>query len=238
MTEDGTSQDPGASTTKTIFPMVVEVLAVVVIVAGLVIAFTVRLQWTFGRIYVRLLVVTLAVNLVCLLRWNPELLRQRMLPGRGTKVWDIVWGVVNAPLWIAVYVVAALDARDGPSSTPGAAWLLGLALFVPAWALVIWSMVVNPFFEKTVRIQTDRGHRVVDAGPYAYVRHPGYLGFALWLLSTPLLLGSAWAFVPAVLAVFGFAIRTALEDRTLHGELPGYADYADRTPSRLIPGVW
>ncbi len=117
-------------------------------------------------------------------------------------------------------------------------WLLGVALFVPGWALVIWSMAVNPFFEKTVRIQTKRGHRVVDAGPYAYVRHPGYVGFAAWMLSTPLMLGSAWAFVPALLAVIGFAIRTALEDRTLQAELPGYADYAARVRFRLVPGVW
>jgi protein-S-isoprenylcysteine O-methyltransferase Ste14 len=113
-----------------------------------------------------------------------------------------------------------------------------LAIFVPGWALAIWSMVVNPFFEKTVRIQTDHGHRVIDTGPYAYVRHPGYVGFVGWILSTPLLLASAWAFVPALLAVVGLVIRTALEDRTLHAELPGYAEYAARVRFRLIPGVW
>jgi protein-S-isoprenylcysteine O-methyltransferase Ste14 len=101
-----------------------------------------------------------------------------------------------------------------------------------------WSMVVNPFFEKTVRIQTDRGHRVIDTGPYAYLRHPGYVGFMGWILSTPLLLASAWAFVAALLAVVGIVIRTALEDRTLHAELPGYPEYAARVRFCLIPGVW
>jgi protein-S-isoprenylcysteine O-methyltransferase Ste14 len=99
-------------------------------------------------------------------------------------------------------------------------------------------MVVNPFFEKTVRIQTDNGHRVIDKGPYAYVRHPGYVGFVGWIFSTPLLLASAWAFAPALLAAVGIVIRAALEDRTLHAELPGYPEYAARVRFRLIPEVW
>jgi protein-S-isoprenylcysteine O-methyltransferase Ste14 len=193
---------------------------------------------TLGWIYVGFLVATLAITLACLLRWNPELITQRMRLGPGTKTWDFIWMVVFAPAMIAVFVVPVLEARQGVSDELGPGWLLGVALFVTGWALVIWSMAVNPFFEKTVRIQTERGHRVVDAGPYAYVRHPGYVGFAAWMLSTPLMLGSAWAFVPALLAVIGFAIRTALEDRTLQAELPGYADYAARVRFRLVPGVW
>jgi len=79
---------------------------------------------------------------------------------------------------------------------------------------------------------------VIDTGPYAYVRHPGYVGFAGWLLSTPILLASAWTFAPALLTVAGLVIRTALEDRTLHAELPGYPEYAARVRFRLIPGIW
>ena len=99
-------------------------------------------------------------------------------------------------------------------------------------------MGVNPFFEKTVRIQTERGHRVIDTGPYAFVRHPGYLGFFGWCLSAPLLLGSWWAFVPAVLSVVDLVVRTALEDRTLREELEGYEAYSNRVPHRLLPGIW
>jgi protein-S-isoprenylcysteine O-methyltransferase Ste14 len=99
-------------------------------------------------------------------------------------------------------------------------------------------MGVNPFFEKTVRIQTERGHRVIDTGPYRFVRHPGYLGFFGWGLSTPLLLGSWWAFLPALLSMVSLVIRTALEDRTLREELAGYREYASKVRYRLIPGIW
>jgi protein-S-isoprenylcysteine O-methyltransferase Ste14 len=197
-----------------------------------------RLDWTLGWVYVGIVVVNVVINWACLHRWNPELIDRRMRFGKGTKTWDKVWVVLYATVMIAVYVVAGLDAREGVSSLPGAVWPLGLAIFVPGSAMLTWSMVVNPFFEKTVRIQTDHGHRVIDTGPYAYVRHPGYVGFVGWILSTPLLLASAQAFIPALLAVVGIVIRTALEDRTLRAELTGYAEYAARVRFRLIPGVW
>jgi len=124
------------------------------------------------------------------------------------------------------------------SSEPGSMWLLGLAIFALSWILTNWSMAVNPFFEKSVRIQTDRGHRVIDTGPYAYIRHPGYTGFAGWIISTPLLLSSTGAFIPALIAVGLVVIRTVLEDHTLRAELTGYTEYANRVRFRLIPGVW
>jgi len=213
-------------------------VAAMVVVVGLVFLLARRLGWTLGWIYVGMVVATLTINLACLLRWNPELIRRRMRVSKFTKTWDKVWAVLFGLAMIAIYVAAVLEARARVSSPPGALWLLGLAIFVPGWALAIWSMVVNPFFEKTVRIQTDHGHRVIDTGPYAYMRHPGYVGFAGWMLSTPLLLASTWAFIPALISVVLLVIRTALEDRTLHEELPGYAEYASRVRFRLIPGVW
>jgi protein-S-isoprenylcysteine O-methyltransferase Ste14 len=196
------------------------------------------LGWTHGWIYVGIVGATFAINLVCLRLWNPELIRRRMRVSKFSKTWDKVWAVMFGVAMIAIYVVAVMEARDRVPSAPGASWLLGLAIFVPGWALAIWSMVVNPFFEKTVRIQTEHGHRVIDTGPYVYMRHPGYVGFAGWMLSTPLLLASTRAFVPAIISVGLLVIRTALEDRTLHEELPGYAEYAARVRFRLIPGVW
>jgi protein-S-isoprenylcysteine O-methyltransferase Ste14 len=197
-----------------------------------------RLDWTLGWIYLGIILAYVSITWACLLRWNPELIERRMHFGSGTKTWDKVWAVLNAPVLLALYVVAGLEARHGVSSPPGAPWLIGLVIFIAGSALFTWSMVVNPFFEKTVRIQTDRGHRVIDTGPYAYVRHPGYVGFMGWILSAPLLLASVWAFVPALLSVIGIVIRTALEDRTLQAELAGYPEYAARVRFRLIPGIW
>ena len=78
----------------------------------------------------------------------------------------------------------------------------------------------------------------MTSGPYAVVRHPMYVGIILQNLGTPLILGSRWAYVPSGLVVALFVVRTALEDRTLQEELPGYREYARRVRYRLVPGVW
>lgn len=197
------------------------------------------LRWPAGWAYLALMTAYFCINVVYLNRVNPELIAHRMRFGSGTKRWDIVWSIAFTPLFTAVYIVAGLDAvRYEWSVMPSWLWPLGLALFVPGAWLFSWSMGVNPFFEKTVRIQTERGHRVIDTGPYAYVRHPGYVGFFGWTLATPLLLGSWCALGPAVLASIAMIVRTALEDRTLRAELEGYEAYAQRVRYRLVPGVW
>ena len=104
--------------------------------------------------------------------------------------------------------------------------------------LLTWSMASNAFFSTVVRIQDDRGHAVASGGPYRFVRHPGYVAAILFYLVTPLMLGSVWTFIPSVLMVLLFVVRTALEDRTLREELDGYWEYAQRVRYRLLPGVW
>jgi protein-S-isoprenylcysteine O-methyltransferase Ste14 len=192
---------------------------------------------TLGSIYVWLFVGALVVNLLCLLIWNRVLIGRRM-GGVPDKIWDWVWIVFFTPATVAVFVVPAYDPGVDRWGALGPAWTFGVAIFVVSWGLISWSMAVNPFFEKVVRIQKEHGHRVVETGPYAFVRHPGYVGFSGWLLSTPLLLGSGWAFVPAVFSVVTLVVRTALEDGMLRQELTGYAEYAERVRFRLIPGVW
>lgn len=175
-----------------------------------------RIDWLAGWRYFGLVTTTLFINFVYLRRVNPELIAHRLQLGKGTKRWDIIWSIFFTPVFLTIYVIAGFDAvRFEWSTMPLCLWPLGLALWLPGNILFTWSMGVNPFFEKTVRIQTERGHRVIDTGPYRFVRHPGYLGFFAWSLSAPLLLGSWWAFLPALLSIVGLIIRTALEDKML-----------------------
>ncbi len=133
-----------------------------------------RLSWVAGWLYVGIVTLYLLVNVAYLMRVNPELIEARMRMGKGTKGWDIVWGVVFGPIMLAIYVIAGLDAvRFGWSTMSPLWWPIGLILFVPGAALFSWSMGVNPFFEKTVRIQTDRGHRVIDTNQPKKPTYPG-----------------------------------------------------------------
>jgi protein-S-isoprenylcysteine O-methyltransferase Ste14 len=99
-------------------------------------------------------------------------------------------------------------------------------------------MVANTFFSTTYRLQEDRGHAVASSGPYRVVRHPGYVGTIAFELATPIMLGSLWALMLGGLGALLIVVRTALEDRTLQEELPGYAEYTQRTRYRLLPKVW
>jgi protein-S-isoprenylcysteine O-methyltransferase Ste14 len=79
---------------------------------------------------------------------------------------------------------------------------------------------------------------VADSGPYRYVRHPGYVSVILTFIGLPLALGTWAALIPGLIGVVLYVVRTALEDRTLQAELPGYAEFAQRTRFRLLPGIW
>jgi protein-S-isoprenylcysteine O-methyltransferase Ste14 len=97
---------------------------------------------------------------------------------------------------------------------------------------------VNKFFEVTVRIQTDRGQTVVDTGPYAVVRRPGYASWFPLSVGVALGLGSVRALIPAGLSCLVSILRAQWEDQTLRAELAGYEAYTQRVRYRLIPGVW
>jgi protein-S-isoprenylcysteine O-methyltransferase Ste14 len=199
--------------------------------------FDVPISWTVGWTYLFLLGMAFLINFVYVLLRNPVLIQRRAGIKSGTKKWDQVWLAVLIVTFIAIVVVARSD-LEGVAVEPDIPWLIGLILFILGWAIATWPMTVNPFFEKTVRIQTEHDHHVIDTGPYAYVRHPGYVGFNVILISTPLLLDSPVTAIPCGAMFVAFVVRTALEDRTLQAELPGYREYAERVRYRLIPGLW
>ncbi len=114
----------------------------------------------------------------------------------------------------------------------------GLVLMAAGMIPVAGAAAHNRNLEPTVRIQADRGHQVATTGPYRFVRHPMYAGMILSLAGMPLVLGSAWSVVPTLGQIVCIVVRTALEDATLRRDLPGYAEYAARTPCRLLPHVW
>jgi protein-S-isoprenylcysteine O-methyltransferase Ste14 len=105
--------------------------------------------------------------------------------------------------------------------------------------LCFWAMAVNRFFSSVVRIQSDRGQYVVASGPYAYVRHPGYLAGIVIILASGLALGSWLAALLVIVSSLPFLLYRAItEDGVLQAQLPGYADYVGRVRWRLVPGIW
>ena len=198
-----------------------------------------RWDWGMGWACLGVLATCVCVNIIVLKRVNPEVIAERLRGTEGAKTWDLALSSVMGVFVLATLVVAGLDERFGWSPHIALSLQIGGLLVVVLGNLVfLWTMAVNKFCSKLVRVEPDRGHYVVTAGPYRYVRHPGYVGWTLMWGILPLVLGSLWAFVPAALVLGLILVRTALEDKTLKEELDGYEAYARQVRHRLVPGVW
>lgn len=115
---------------------------------------------------------------------------------------------------------------------------VAVVVYFLANAFNLYAMSVNRHFEGTVRIQTDRDHKVISTGPYGIVRHPGYISMIMGVLVVPFMLGSLFGIVPALITVLVIVKRTKYEDDLLKTELEGYKEYANITKYRLIPWIW
>ena len=214
-------------------------------VTGLIVM-GVALFWSAGRIdwwpawaaLVVMLVWSIATAVI-ILRFNPDLLAERMGPRRGAKRWDIAIMSTLGLTQLARYIVAGLDQRYGwTGGLPLAAQIGALVISILGYTLVVWATASNAFFSQIVRIQAERNHTVATGGPYQYMRHPAYLGALAYELAVPILLASWWTFMISLLNAVLLIVRTALEDRTLQAELTGYPDYARQVRYRLLPGIW
>jgi protein-S-isoprenylcysteine O-methyltransferase Ste14 len=210
-------------------------LAVLLLSAG-------RWDWWEAWAYTGLgLLVLLGSRAVMIIKY-PDLAleRSRAQDMDGVKHWDrflMPFTALVGPL--ISWVTAGLDQRFGWSpDLPDGVQIAALVIIQVGSLLGTWAMLVNRFFSSQVRIQTDRGQTVVRAGPYRYVRHPGYAGGILSWLAAPVFFSSYWVAIPMIIVITASLIRTNLEDRTLMEELPGYQEYAREVKYRLLPGIW
>jgi protein-S-isoprenylcysteine O-methyltransferase Ste14 len=184
------------------------------------------------------LAIQLAGTVASFVLLPPDLVRERMRPGGQKPPLGLRLSVM---VIVVAFVIAGLDRGRFHWSDDVPPWLQALSLVALAasYAFVFWAMAVNRFFSSIVRIQADRGQHVVASGPYAYVRHPGYLGAIVMTLCSGPALGSWLAAAIFVACGLPFLIHRAVtEDRVLRAELRGYAAYAARVRWRLVPGIW
>ena len=193
--------------------------------------------WVFMAIFFGFaLAITLWVG-----REEPELLAERLSAPiqRGQPLWDKVFVAVVMLLFVVWLILMPLDAvRFGWSQMPG--WLQGLGALglVLSLYVVFLTFRENAYLALVVKVQEQRGQRVVTSGPYQYVRHPMYASMFLFLPGSALLLGSWWGLL-LCLAILGLLVwRTTLEEQLLKEELAGYEEYARHVKYRLIPYVW
>jgi protein-S-isoprenylcysteine O-methyltransferase Ste14 len=199
------------------------------------------LDWPAGWIFLAIMVAGSVVFEVFLLRHDPALLAERLASPiqRGQETWDKVWLSAFILLFFAWLALMALDAvRFGWSHVPVWLQVVGSGGILAYFWISYLIFRENPFVAPVVKLQADRGQRVVSTGPYAHVRHPMYAGAVLYLAGTALLLGSWYGLAATVIFIAGIVLRALLEERTLAAELPGYAAYMRKVRYRLVPRIW
>lgn len=168
-----------------------------------------------------------------------ELLRERTKPPREGRVHDY-HRALAVPLLVGSWFLVGFDlGRWHISDTvPTALRIIGSVGYAFSLAGAAWAMSTNRFYSSVIRLQRDRGHEVIDTGPYRFVRHPGYAATIMAFLTGGLAMGSWLAMIPMLLIALLFVRRVINEDQMLQRELEGYEEYAQRTRWRVVPGVW
>jgi protein-S-isoprenylcysteine O-methyltransferase Ste14 len=144
------------------------------------------------------------------------------------------------PGFLAVFFCSPLEYLFLPGLLPRPVWMqiIGLAFFLSSLALRYWARrVIREMYTGHVQIQA--GHRLVQEGPYRYIRHPGYSGFLLMSLGIAIgyssLIGLASIFI---LLLPGLAYRMKVEEKLLEQHFgDAYRHYARKT-KRLVPLIW
>lgn len=192
-------------------------------------------------IFVLIISLQFTISFSIMYKLNPELIKQRARGfGQNTKPWDKVLMPVSVIMsFVVLQIIIGLDVGRFYWSNLGIEFLiLGVFLYIIGTIFSIWTVVVNPYYEPTVRIQSERDHKVITIGPYKIIRHPGYAGAIIVPFSISLIVGSFFGLIPAGIIMLLIIIRTYLEDKTLVNELDGYFEYTQRVKYRLVPGIW
>ena len=195
-------------------------------------------QYWQAWVYVSIFLGASVLTTVYLMKKDRALLARRMRGGpmfekEGTQRIIMVFTSLG---FIVLLVVPALDHRFGWSAVPVWAVVLGDVLVAIGFYLIFRVYRENSFTAATIEVAP--GQEVIATGPYAIVRHPMYASGSLYIVGTPLALGSYWGFV-ALAAMMPFLLWRLLdEERILSRDLPGYTEYRQRVRHRLVPMVW
>jgi protein-S-isoprenylcysteine O-methyltransferase Ste14 len=221
-----------------LFIAAVITIAIFLLLAGCIFGAAGTLSWPMAWAVLAIYAISKAAALIFV---NPELIKERTNLGHDVDYREMVFATCGyLCLYPGIFVVAGLDAvRFGPViPISQSIQITMLFVFALGYGFTFWAVLSNPFFTTNVRIQDDRDHLVITSGPYALIRHPGYAGVLFAHIALPFVLGSIWAFLPAIVGTIFFILRTSREDQLLQEGLTGYREYQTRVRWRLLPGVW
>ena len=194
------------------------------LIVFLLLVFAVAGTWNYWQGWVFFSYIMLMIPIVLIFfKDKMDLAKERLHPGKGMKAWDKVILVIMVVLVLATFIIPVLDSGRFKWTHDLPVYFYVTVYIVMTFGnfFILWAMHTCKWFSSVVRIQKDRKQKVVSTGPYAIVRHPGYLGGLFIFITLPLTLGSLYGLIPSLLVILVIIARTHLEDKTLIKELEG-----------------
>jgi len=220
--------------------VLLRIVTLTLILAALLFGSAGTLKWPEAWIFLAIVLAISIPSSLALKRRDPQLFRDRMgYDKKKPETYDKFILSFYTLFILILFLVPGLDAvRFTWSFVPFYFKVVGFALLFVAFFVMAAVIKANPYLSSIVEVREDKGQKLITTGPYRYVRHPWYVGIIIWFYSIPLALGSWYDLIPAVCLTIIIIIRTKIEDRVMHRDLPGYGDYAQKTRYRLLPFVW
>ncbi|MFM8424659.1 MAG: methyltransferase family protein [Chloroflexota bacterium] len=193
--------------------------------------------WRYWQawMYIGVLIIPMFFVLAYFMKNDPALLERRMKMREERKEQRKIIQA-SGIVFVLIYILPGFDIRYGWSNMP--AWVsitAGVVMFV-SYMLVFRTMQVNSFLSRVIEVAEDQ--RVIDTDVYGIVRHPMYVGMIVLYAISPIVLGSWWAVIPALVIIPVIVARILDEEKALEQDLPGYVEYKQKVKYRLIPFVW
>lgn len=193
--------------------------------------------WMYWQawLYIGVLIIPMLFVLAYFMKHDPDLLerRMRMREERG-KQRKIIY--FSAVFFVLAYLLPGFDVRYGWSNMPAPLSIAAALVMFLSYMLVFRTMQVNSFLSRVIEVVDNQ--KVIDTDVYGIVRHPMYVGMTILYIVSPLVLGSYWSVLPALVIIPVIVARILDEEKALEQELPGYVEYKQKVKYRLIPFVW
>ena len=193
--------------------------------------------WRYWQawMYIGILIIPMFFVLAYFMKHDPALLERRMKMREERKEQRKILQA-SGIVFVLVYIMPGFDIRYGWSNMP--AWVsivAGVVLFL-SYMLVVRTMQVNSYLSRVIEVA--QGQKVIDTDVYGIVRHPMYVGMTVLYAISPIVLGSWWAIIPALVIIPVIVARILDEEKALEQDLPGYTEYKQKVRYRLIPFIW
>lgn len=186
-------------------------------------------------VYLAIVLIPMSMVMFYFLKKAPELLARRMNLKEKEAEQKLIIKLSLIPFLLA-FILPGIDKRFGWSNVPITFVVVAEIVVFLGYLLFFLVLRENQFASRV--IQVEKGQKVIQSGPYRWVRHPMYVGAILMYVASPLALGSYWAIIPAIFIIPVLIARIINEESVLTKELEGYSAYKLKTRYRLIPGIW